>query len=58
VIWLQYMLLGFALFAIGKAAIVFSAALVLSWMTTAAVCRVPIGARVLGADRRVLVRAR
>jgi surface polysaccharide O-acyltransferase-like enzyme len=58
VIWLQYILLGFALFAIAKAAIVFGASLFLSWLTTVAVCRIPIGARVLGADRRVLVRAR
>jgi glucan biosynthesis protein C len=58
VIWLQYILLGFALLAIAKAAIVFGATLILSWVTAAAVCRVPIGARVLGADRRVLVRAR
>jgi hypothetical protein len=58
VIWLQYMLLGFALFAIAKAAIVFGATVILSWVTTAAVCRAPIGARVLGADRRVLIRAR
>jgi peptidoglycan/LPS O-acetylase OafA/YrhL len=57
VIWLQYFLLGAAMFAIGKAAIVFGASLLLSWMTTAAVCRIPIGARVLGADRRALVRA-
>jgi glucans biosynthesis protein C len=58
VIWLQYFLLGVALFAIAKAAIVFTATVILSWVTAAAVCRVPIGARVVGADRRVLVRAR
>jgi hypothetical protein len=57
VIWLQYMLLGFALFAIAKAAIVFTGTVILSWATTAAVCRIPIGARVVGADRRVFVRA-
>jgi peptidoglycan/LPS O-acetylase OafA/YrhL len=58
VVWLQFLLLGVALFAIAKAAIVFGASLLLSWMTAAAVSRLPIGARVLGADRRVLVRAR
>jgi hypothetical protein len=58
VIWLQYLLLGFALFAIAKGAIVFGTTLILSWVTTAAVCGVPIGARVLAADRRVFVRAR
>jgi hypothetical protein len=58
VIWLQYLLLGVALFAVAKAAIVFTATVILSWLTAAAVCRVPLGARVVGADRRVLVRAR
>jgi len=58
VIWLQYLLLGVALFAIAKGAIVFGASVLLSWATTAAVCRLPIGARLLGAERRVLVRAR
>jgi glucans biosynthesis protein C len=58
VIWLQYLLLGVALFAIAKGLIVFSVTIVLSWLTTAAVCLVPIGARLVGADRRVLARAR
>jgi hypothetical protein len=49
--WLQYLLLGVALFAIGKAAIVFTGTLVLSWATTAAMCRVPIGGRLVGAQR-------
>jgi peptidoglycan/LPS O-acetylase OafA/YrhL len=57
VVWLQYLMLGAALFAIGKAAIVFAGALVLSWAAAAAMCRVPIGARLIGAERRVLVRA-
>jgi surface polysaccharide O-acyltransferase-like enzyme len=57
VIWLQYILLGVALLAIAKGAIVFSGAVMLSWVTAAALCRVPIGGRVVGADRRVLVRA-
>jgi surface polysaccharide O-acyltransferase-like enzyme len=57
VVWLQYLLLGVALFAVGKAAIVFGASLLLSWLAAAAVSRLPIG-RVIGADRRVLVRAR
>jgi len=58
VIWLQYILLGFPLFAIAKAAIVFSGTLILSWATTAAMCRVPIGARLVGTERRALARAR
>jgi uncharacterized membrane protein YccF (DUF307 family) len=55
---LSNLLLGVALFAVAKAAIVFTATVALSWVTAAAVCRIPIGARVVGADRRVLVRAR
>jgi glucans biosynthesis protein C len=58
VIWLQYLLLGLQLFAIAKAAIVFSGTLLLSWAVTSAVCRVPIGARLLGTERRALARAR
>jgi hypothetical protein len=57
VIWLQYLVLGLALFAIVKGLLVFAAALLLSWITTAAVCRVPIGARLMRAQR-VLARAR
>jgi hypothetical protein len=56
VVWLQYILLGVALFAIGKAAIVFGVALFLSWVTTAIICRAPLGARLLGAERRPLAR--
>jgi peptidoglycan/LPS O-acetylase OafA/YrhL len=58
VLWLQYMLLGVALFAVAKAAIVLTGALFLSWATTAVVCRIPIGARLMGRKRRELVRAR
>ena len=36
IVWLQYMLLGVALFAIGKAAIVFGGTLLMSWVATAA----------------------
>jgi peptidoglycan/LPS O-acetylase OafA/YrhL len=57
VIWLQYFLLAAPLFAIVKAAIVFAGALMLSWGTAAAVCRLPIGARVMGCRRRELARA-
>jgi hypothetical protein len=58
VVWLQYLLLGAALFAIGKAAVVFGATLLLSWAMTAIMCRIPLGARVLGAERHALARAR
>jgi glucan biosynthesis protein C len=62
VIWLQYLLLGAALFAIAKASIVFVLTLLLSWAATATMCRIPLGARLvgterLGAERRVLVKA-
>jgi peptidoglycan/LPS O-acetylase OafA/YrhL len=49
--WLQYILLGVALLAIAKAAIVFAGTLMLSWATSIAICRVPIGARLVGARR-------
>jgi hypothetical protein len=49
--WLQYLLLGVALFAIAKAAIVFIGALNLSWAATIAMRRVPLGARLVGASR-------
>jgi hypothetical protein len=55
VIWLQYMLLNAPLFAVAKAAIVFIGALTLSWASSAAICRVPIGARLMGRNRRELV---
>jgi surface polysaccharide O-acyltransferase-like enzyme len=52
VVWLQYIMLTVALFAIAKAAIVFVGALFLSWSAAALVARVPLGARVLGGKRR------
>jgi glucans biosynthesis protein C len=58
VVWLQYLLLGAPLFAVAKAAVVFAGTLLLSWGTTAAMCRIPIGARLMGGRRRELVRAR
>ena len=57
VIWLQYMMLSFALPAIIKGASVFAATLALSWISTAAMCRLRMAARVLGREH-VLVRAR
>jgi glucans biosynthesis protein C len=57
VVWLQYLLLGIALFAIAKAAIVFGVTLLLSWATTVALCRVPLGARLMGSERRVVAKA-
>jgi peptidoglycan/LPS O-acetylase OafA/YrhL len=56
VIWLQYLLLGVALFTVAKAAIVFAGTLILSWATTAAMSRMSIGARLIGGKRRELVK--
>jgi glucans biosynthesis protein C len=49
VVWLQYALLGTALFAMVKAAIVFGGTLVLSWIAVLAVQRIPFGAQLIGA---------
>ncbi len=54
VVWLQYALLGAALFAVIKGAIVFSATLVLSWITIVAVQHIPFGAGLVGPSRRPL----
>jgi glucan biosynthesis protein C len=54
VVWLQYALLGTALFAMVKAAIVFSGTLVLSWIGVLAVQRIPFGAQLIGAPRRAV----
>jgi surface polysaccharide O-acyltransferase-like enzyme len=51
VVWLQYALLNAPLFALAKAAIVFGVTLILSWGTSTALRRVPIGTRLLGAKR-------
>jgi hypothetical protein len=51
VVWLQYILLGLALFAIAKAGIVFGGALLLSWAATVAICRHPLGSRLIGEGR-------
>jgi glucans biosynthesis protein C len=56
VIWLQYALLGTALFAIIKAAIVFLGALALSWITSAITCRIPLVEHLISGKRRELVR--
>ena len=54
VVWLQYVLLGAALFAVIKAAIVFGGTLVLSWIAVLAVQRIPFGAQLIGAPRRAV----
>jgi peptidoglycan/LPS O-acetylase OafA/YrhL len=55
VVWLQYLLLGVALLAIVKGAIVVTGTVILSWAATAAVCRTWIGTRLLRGQRRVLL---
>jgi surface polysaccharide O-acyltransferase-like enzyme len=54
VVWLQYGLLGTALFVMVKAAIVFSGTLVLCWIAVLAVQRIPFGAQLIGAPRRAV----
>jgi glucans biosynthesis protein C len=51
VVWLQYALLGPALPAIVKGAVVFSGTLLLSWGTVTALRRVPSIAQIIGAER-------
>jgi hypothetical protein len=52
VIWLQYLLLGAALPAVAKGATVFTITLLASWALIDAMCRLPIGARLMRAERR------
>jgi glucans biosynthesis protein C len=54
VVWLQYALLGVALFAVVKAAIVFGATLALSALAILAVRRIPFGALLIGAPPRAV----
>jgi len=56
IIWLQYLLLGVALFALAKAVIVFTVTLLLSWAATAAFCSLSIGARLMSGKRRAPAR--
>lgn len=51
-IWTQYALLQFSIPAVAKATIVLGMTLALSWAVSAAVCRVPFGARLLRGERR------
>ena len=55
VIWLQYALLGTALFALIKGVIVFCGTLILSWLTVVLVERIPFGLRLRSAPSRVAV---
>jgi hypothetical protein len=51
VVWLQFALLGIALPAVIKGAVVFGVTLFLSWSTVAALRRLPSVAQIIGADR-------
>ena len=53
VVWLQYALLGVALFAIAKAAIVFGGTLLLAWAMIAPCAACPLGSRLIGAERGI-----
>jgi surface polysaccharide O-acyltransferase-like enzyme len=57
VVWLQYAMLGMAIPAIIKAAIVFAGTLLLSWGTTAALRSIPLGSRLIGNDGGALAKA-
>jgi hypothetical protein len=57
VVWLQFALLGVALFAIAKAMIVFGGTLFLAWGATAALRFVRFGSRLIGEEPRVLASA-
>jgi hypothetical protein len=56
VTWLQYLLLSMAIFAVAKGLLVFAATLLMSWAATAAIRRVPAGARLIGAAPRAMPR--
>jgi len=51
VVWLQFALLGLALPAVVKGAVVFGGTLFLSWSTVAALRRLPSVGQIIGADR-------
>jgi hypothetical protein len=48
VVWLQYALLGVALFAVAKGTLVFAGALLLAWAATAALRVIPLGSLLIG----------
>ena len=52
VVWLQYALLGWSLFALIKGAIVFGATLILSWITVVGAQYVPFAKRLIAVPPR------
>jgi glucans biosynthesis protein C len=57
ILWAQYLLLSVSMPAIAKGVIVFSVTLLLSWAISAAICAIPLGARVLRGQRRTAIAA-
>jgi hypothetical protein len=57
VVWLQYELLNMAWFAIAKAMTVYCGTVILSWITTEAVRRVPFGTVLIGTERSMFAKA-
>jgi hypothetical protein len=55
-IWLQYALLGVAIFAVVKAMVVFTGTVLLSWASVATLRCIPTAARIIGTDRRAVPR--
>jgi surface polysaccharide O-acyltransferase-like enzyme len=53
VVWLQYALLGTALFALIKGVIVFTGTVMLSWLTIILVKRIPIGLRLISTPSHI-----
>ena len=58
VVWLQYALLNMAWFAIAKAMVVYGGTVILSWITTEAVRRVPFGTVLIGSERSIFAKAK
>ena len=58
VVWLQYAFLGEELPAIAKAVLVFGGTLLFAWTTAIVLRLVPLGSRLIGAERLVLANTR
>jgi len=58
VVWMQYALLGTALFAVAKGAIVFAVTLFASWLAVTLLRATPFGLPLIGGERRVRAQAR
>jgi hypothetical protein len=56
IVWLQYSLLTVAMPAVVKATLVFAGTLLLSWGATAAIRSMPLGARLIGTEQRLLAK--